>query len=85
MNEAVWICVSCGAPMSSRRKCVYCGTEYYTGPDIPEHMLVPLWQGQMVSDTSYLTNIDGEWQVMHFGLVTVNQYGGTQGGEPWSR
>ncbi len=28
-------CEKCGAPMQTRRKCDYCGTCYYVGPEIP--------------------------------------------------
>ncbi len=31
-------CKQCGAPMKTRRQCDYCGTQYYTGPEIPEQI-----------------------------------------------
>lgn len=37
MNGKAQICDQCGAPMTTRRQCDYCGTIYYLGPEIPEN------------------------------------------------
>lgn len=35
-NAVAMVCDRCGAPMETRRECEYCGTRYYSGPEVPE-------------------------------------------------
>lgn len=51
-NSTALICERCGAPMLTRRECHYCGTLYYTGPDLSEQENVNSFRQGMYA-TSY--------------------------------
>ena len=58
-------CTQCGGEVVRGLKvCPWCGTEFYVGPEVPKDKLVPLYNGQPVTESSYLTHVRDEGWVV---------------------